>query len=224
MIYGYARVSTKNQKLERQIEALKKWSRIKEDGTIEKIIDVNTDVQLDKFTGTTIHRAGLDFLKRVMRSGDTLVVKEIDRLGRNRDETLAFILELIENQIDIVVIDSPVFQMYIDTMKKTEMSFTDKLIQAQLKGVIEIMLLLAEEERNKIIKRTSEGRKKAVEKFGKSHFGAVKKISDVQLVELKEDIDKFNRREIQQVEILKKWGITRPTFAKYKKELFQVGE
>ncbi|MCQ8213627.1 hypothetical protein NON08_14060 [Cetobacterium somerae] len=76
------------------------------------------------------------------------------------------------------------------------------------------MLLLAEEERNKIVKRTAEGRAKAMEKGVK--FGADNKIKGEQLEKLKKDIELFNQRQMKQVDILKKYNITKPTFKKYR--------
>lgn len=207
MMYGYARVSTRHQNLERQLKALKDFG-----------VDSRA-IQVDKYTGTTLHREGLEFLRKVLTKGDTLVVKEIDRLGRNKEETMNLILELVEKDVDIIVLDSAVFQMYIENLKKDNKSFTDKLIQAQLRGVIEIMLLLAEEERNKIVKRTSEGRERALDKGVK--FGVEQKIKGEQLEELKKDIELFNQRQMKQVDILKKYNITKPTFKKYKDMLIK---
>lgn len=207
MLYGYARVSTRHQNLERQLKALKDFG-----------VDSRA-IQVDKYTGTTLHREGLDHLRKVLRQGDTLVVKEIDRLGRNKEETMNLILELVEKDVNIIVLDSTVFQMYIENLKKENKSFADKLIQAQLRGVIEIMLLLAEEERNKIIKRTSEGRARAKDNGVK--FGVENKIQGEQLEELKKDIELFNQRKLKQVDILKKYNITKPTFKKYKDMLIK---
>ncbi|MGL4803980.1 MAG: recombinase family protein [Cetobacterium sp.] len=207
MLYGYARVSTRHQNLDRQLKALKDF------GVEPRAI------QVDKYTGTTLHREGIEFLRKVLTKGDTLVVKEIDRLGRNKEETMNLILELVEKDVDIIVLDSAVFQMYIENLKKDNKSFTDKLIQAQLRGVIEIMLLLAEEERNKIVKRTSEGRDRAKDKGVK--FGVEQKIKGEQLEELKKDIELFNQRQMKQVDILKKYNISKPTFKKYKEMLIK---
>lgn len=207
MLYGYARVSTRHQNLDRQLKALKDF------GVEPRAI------QVDKYTGTTLHREGIEFLRKVLTKGDTLVVKEIDRLGRNKEETMNLILELVEKDVDIIVLDSAVFQMYIENLKKDNKSFTDKLIQAQLRGVIEIMLLLAEEERNKIVKRTSEGRERALDKGVK--FGVEQKIKGEQLEELKKDIELFNQRQMKQIDILEKYNITKPTFKKYKEMLIK---
>ena len=76
MIYGYCRVSTKYQNLQRQIDALVKY------GINQRFIFT------DKYTGKTLDREGLNELLIILKSGDTLVVKEIDRLGRNRKDFL----------------------------------------------------------------------------------------------------------------------------------------
>lgn len=200
--YGYARVSTKYQKLERQVEALKRY------GLDER------DIFCDKYTGTKIaERDQLNELLKRIREGDTLVLKEIDRLGRNHKETKEIIIKLIEGGVDIIVLDSQVFQMYIENMKKENKSFMDKVILSQLEGVIDILLLIAEEERNKIIHRTSEGRLRARERG--VQFGVPKKLQGEKLDRFKELYSLFMTRQVKQVEILKELGISKPTFKKY---------
>ena len=72
-IYAYARVSSSGQNLDRQIEALLDY------GIEERNIIV------DKSSGRDFERTGYQLLKQsLLRSGDTLVVKELDRLGRNK--------------------------------------------------------------------------------------------------------------------------------------------
>jgi len=95
MIYGYCRVSTKHQNLQRQIDALLKYG-------------VNLRfIFTDKYTGIHLDRSGLNELLSVLKQGDTVVLKEIDRLGRNRKETKEFIITLIKNDIDIICLDMP---------------------------------------------------------------------------------------------------------------------
>ena len=74
MIIGYCRVSTRDQDLTRQKESLKAYG-------CEKIFE-------DEATGKNFNRPGYKDLKKVLREGDTLVVHEFDRLGRNRELTL----------------------------------------------------------------------------------------------------------------------------------------
>ena len=73
MIYGYARVSSKDQCLDRQFEAMKGKF------VIDKMFT-------DKQSGKSFDRAGYQELKAVVKSGDEIVVEELDRLGRNKDE------------------------------------------------------------------------------------------------------------------------------------------
>ena len=71
--YGYARVSTREQNTDRQIEALTKF------GVPEQ------QIIIDRASGKDTEREGYQYLKRqILRSGDTLVIKEMDRLSRNK--------------------------------------------------------------------------------------------------------------------------------------------
>ncbi len=69
MIYGYCRVSTKHQSLQRQLDTLIKY------GISQRFIFS------DKYSGKTLDREGLNELLSVLKSGDSIVVKEIDRLA-----------------------------------------------------------------------------------------------------------------------------------------------
>ena len=72
-VYGYARVSTKEQHLDRQLKALLDF------GIEER------DIVTDKSSGMSMDREGYQMLKtRLLRDGDTLVIKSLDRLSRNK--------------------------------------------------------------------------------------------------------------------------------------------
>lgn len=102
-----------------------------------------------------------------------MVLKEIDRLERNHKETKELLPKLVEVGVEVIVLDSKVFQIYIENLKKENKSFMDKIIQSQLEGVIDIFLLIAEEERNKIIQRTSKDRVKARERSFKDSRSSI---------------------------------------------------
>ena len=73
-IYGYARVSSREQNTDRQIEALTRF------GVPEQ------QIIIDRASGKDTEREGYQYLKRqILRRGDTLVIKELDRLSRNKD-------------------------------------------------------------------------------------------------------------------------------------------
>ena len=75
-IYGYARVSTRDQNVDRQIDALKAFPLAEQ------------DIYIDYFTGATFERPRYQELLGCLRAGDVLVIKSIDRLGRNYTEIL----------------------------------------------------------------------------------------------------------------------------------------
>ncbi len=91
MEYGYVRVSTKEQNEDRQMVAMREFG-IKEGNII-----------LDKQSGQNFERPGYRRLVRRLKAGDTLVIKSIDRLGRNYDEILEqWQLLTKEKQVDII--------------------------------------------------------------------------------------------------------------------------
>ena len=94
--YGYIRVSSKDQNEERQIIAMRDFG----------VEDRN--MVIDKQSGKDFNRPGYKKLLRKMKTGDTLVIKSIDRLGRNYDEILEQWRVLTkEKRLHIVVLDMP---------------------------------------------------------------------------------------------------------------------
>lgn len=194
MIYGYCRVSTKHQNLQRQIDALLKYG-------------VNLRfIFTDKYTGIHLDRSGLNELLSVLKQGDTVVLKEIDRLGRNRKETKEFIITLIKNDIDIICLDMPYLKEFIiDKIKENE-----GFLEIMANALLDVVLEVAEQERKKIIQRTSEGRKKAMEEGRK--FGRTQK---VELEIFSKYYEKFLSRELKAVEIQKELGISKQSYYNY---------
>ena len=72
-IYGYARVSTKEQRLDRQVLEL------------EKYVKNNDDIIIDEISGRDFNRPNYQALKRFVRRGDTIYIKSLDRFGRNKN-------------------------------------------------------------------------------------------------------------------------------------------
>ena len=101
-VYGYIRVSTRDQNEERQVIAMREF------GVPEK------NMVIDKQSGKNFARPGYRRLVKKLKPADTLVIKSIDRLGRNYDDVLEqWRLLTKEKQVDIVVLDMPL----LDTRK-----------------------------------------------------------------------------------------------------------
>ena len=137
MVYGYARVSTKEQHEERQLIALREF------GVAEGRIYV------DKQSGKDFERENYRRLIRRLRSGDTLVVKSIDRLGRNYEEILEQWRRITkETRADIVVLDMPL----LDTRASRDLTGT---LIADI--VLQLLSYVAQTEREFIRQRQAEG-------------------------------------------------------------------
>lgn len=150
-IYGYARVSSKDQNEARQIIALSQFPVKKE------------NIYIDKFSGKDFDRPKYSELIKILKEQEILVIKEIDRLGRNYEEILEqWRVITKEIKADIVVLDMPL----LDTRTRKE-NLTGTFI-ADL--VLQILSYVAETERQSIKQRQREGieaAKKRGVKFGR---------------------------------------------------------
>lgn len=136
MIYGYARVSSKDQCLDRQFEAMKG----------KFVID---RMFTDKQSGKSFDRAGYQELKAVVKSGDEIVIEELDRLGRNKDEVKKELEWFRSQNIIVRILDIPT--SLIDFQGQ------DWIRDMVNNILIEVLAAIAEQERLKIHKRQAEG-------------------------------------------------------------------
>lgn len=137
-IYGYVRVSTKEQNEARQVLALREYC------VSEK------NIYIDKVSGKNFNRPQYRKLMRNIKPGDILVIKSIDRLGRNYEEILVqWRMITKEKAVDIVVLDMPL----LDT-RKSGHDLTGTFI-ADL--VLQILSYVAQTERENIRQRQREG-------------------------------------------------------------------
>ena len=193
-VYGYARVSSTEQHLDRQIEALSAYG-------VE-----DRHIITDKQSGKTFDRPGYKTLKeQLLRSGDILVVKELDRLGRNYEQIKTEWYELRQMGVDIVVLDMPV-------LTTTDKSDLEKVLIANI--VFELLSYLAEKERIKIKTRQAEGIAAAKQKGVK--FGRPKAKLPTGFAE---EVRKWKAGEQTATETMAKLGLKRTTFYKLVKEV-----
>ena len=137
-MYGYVRVSTKEQNEERQLVAMRNFG----------VLDCN--IFPDKQSGKDFNRWAYCKLLEKLKAGDTLIIKSIDRLGRDYEEIIEqWRIITKERNIAIVVIDMPL----LDTRQK-ERDLTGTFI-ADL--VLQILSYVAQQEREFIRQRQAEG-------------------------------------------------------------------
>lgn len=140
-VYGYVRVSSKDQNLERQLEELKSY-------------DENIIIFQDKCSGKDFNRPEYEVLKRVVQKGDIVVVKEMDRLGRNKESIMKELNYFKENDVRIIILDIPTTMTDISNLEEGMAKEILKMINNIL---IEVLSTMAEQEREKIKRRQKEG-------------------------------------------------------------------
>lgn len=144
--FFYARISTKDQTLERQIVEAKKLG-----------ID-ESYIFLEVASGKDFKRPEYQLLKRMLREGDVLYIKSLDRLGRNKQMILDEWNELVKvKKVDIVILDMPL----LDTTKYKDMNGLENLISDI---ILQLLSYMAEDERLRTKERQREGIKIAREK------------------------------------------------------------
>ena len=163
-IYGYARVSSREQNEDRQIEALISFGVSKD------------NIIIDKCSGKDTEREGYQYLKRqILRSGDTLVIKELDRLSRNKNDIKHELEYFKEAGVRVKILDIPTTL----TDFPAEQMWVMDMINAIL---IEVLGSIAENERNKIRSRQKEGitaAKKKNVKFGRPKINTPDNWNDI---------------------------------------------
>lgn len=140
MIFGYVRVSSEDQKEGRQIKALKDYCKELED----------KNIFLDKESGKDFNREKYQELRKILREGDVLLIKELDRLGRNKEGIKEELKYFKDNKIRVKVLNIPTTLMEMPEDQQWVFDMINNIL-------IEVLGAIAEEERNKIRTRQREG-------------------------------------------------------------------
>ena len=188
--YGYIRVSTKEQNEDRQLIAMREF------GVAEE------NIILDKQSGKNFERPGYKRLMRKLKNGDTLVIKSIDRLGRNYEEILEqWRCITKDKQVAIVVLDMPL----LDTRQGRDL--TGVLI-ADI--VLQLLSYVAQTEREFNRQRQAEGI--AAAKAKGVHFGRNFKDRGERYEEIRAA---WERGEISGRAAAKELGVAHGTFQRW---------
>ncbi len=189
MMYGYARVSTRGQKEDRQVAALREFGVAPEHITVEKQSGKNFDRPL------------YQRLVQAFQPGDILVVKSIDRLGRNYDEILEQWARITKTRrAAIVVLDMPL----LDTREGRDLTGT---LVADI--VLQLLSYVAQTEREFIHQRQAEGIAAALERGVR--FGPERIPMAEGFEELAED---WRNGHVTATEAGRQLGISRKTFTR----------
>lgn len=194
MKYGYVRVSSITQNIARQMEEMKKY---------ELTDDV---IYVDKQSGKDFERKNYQLLKSKLKKNDVVIIKSIDRLGRNYNMIIKEWIELTKViGVNIYVIDFPLLNTSFD-----ENNLIGKFISDI---VLQVLSFVAENERENIKQRQAEGIKIAKEKgkhIGRPEYVLPNNFKDI--------ANKFYNKQITNKEAANLLNISRGTFLKYAKK------
>ena len=143
--FGYLRVSTKDQILDRQRVSILKYCK---EHNID--IDEERDIFEDKLSGKDFERPQYKAMKQCLRSGDVVIVKELDRLGRNKEQIKKELTWFNEHNIRVKILNIPTTLEDLSADNSWVMDMVNNIL-------IEVYSALAEEERLKIRRRQREG-------------------------------------------------------------------
>jgi len=195
-IFGYVRVSSKDQNEERQIQNMK-------DLGIEE-----RDIFIDKESGKNMERENYQMLKRLVRTGDTIVFDSLTRLGRNMNDTLEEFRYYEKHKVNLQFIKEP----YIN-VNYTGESTNDVIQSAIQKATLTILSAFAEKERIDIKQRQAEGialARKQGRRLGRPPVEITEEFTDA--------YKEWKSGSITAVGTMKKYGIKRSSFYKLAKQ------
>lgn len=198
MKYGYVRVSSITQNTARQMEEMYAQGL------------TNKYIYVDKQSGKDFERKNYKRLKRKLKKDDLLIIKSIDRLGRNYEmiiEEWSKITKTIE--ANIFVIDFPLLDTRVEGKNLVGKFIADIVLQ--------VLSFVAQNERENIRKRQAEGIKIAKEKG--VHMGRPKYKLPSNFEEI---VTKYKNHELTNVEASKILNMSRGTFFKYSKEYKKI--
>lgn len=220
-IYGYCRVSTMKQSIERQIRNVK-----------EKYPDAY--IVTDEYTGTKLDRPGWTKLYKMLQPGDTVVFDQVSRMSRDADEGFRVYEDLFNLGVNLIFLKEP--HINTKTYKKameTGVPLTGTNVDFILEGVNKYLLTLAKEqirlafdqaekEVEDLHQRTREGIETA--RLNGKQIGQPKgaKLTTKKSVKAKEVILKRSKDfngDLSDLEMIKLTGLARGTYYKYKREL-----
>ena len=220
-IYGYCRISTKQQSIERQIRNIK--------------TEYNTAVIVtEAYSGTTLNRPEWNKLYKKIKEGDTIIFDSVSRMSRNADEGFLLYEELYNKGIELVFLKEP--HINTATYKKAlqnNVSMTGTNVDYILEGINKYLMALAKEqiklafeqaqkEVDDLHQRTKEGiatarlngkqigQKQGVKLITKKSIEAMKKIRKY---------SKDYEGQLSDVECMQMIGLARNTYYKYKREM-----
>ena len=221
-VYGYARISTKQQSIERQIRNIKAYND-------------NAIILQEAYTGTKVEgRKEFAKLLNTVKTGDTIIFDSVSRMSRNAQEGFELYMELYNKGINLIFLKEQ--HINTDTYKKAlsnNIELTGTNVDFLLEGINKYLMALAKEQiiiafnqSEKEVKDLQQRTKEGIEtaRLNGKQIGQVegRKLTTKKSIEKKEQIIKYSKDfkgSLNDKEVMQLIGLARNTYYKYKKEL-----
>jgi len=219
-IYGYARISTMKQSIQRQIDNI-------------KTTYPDAVIIAESYTGTKMDRPAWNKLMKQLHEGDTVIFDEVSRMSRNAEEGFQVYKDLYDKGVSLIFLKEStlntenfrnteqiaetgnwIADAYIDTTNKVLMT----LAENQIKTAFET----AQHEVDFLHKRTSEGVRRAQAEGKQVGIEKGRKLTTKKSIAKKEEIRKYSKEfegTLNDAEVMKITGLARNTYYKYKAEM-----
>lgn len=203
---AYHRTSTTDQHLDRGITEINKYCEE------NKIPLYKNKVYTDQMTGKNFDRPRYQMLKdEILEHGDTLIISELDRLGRNKDATLRELRYFKDNSIRVMILEIPTT---LQDFSKCSNEMASMILETINNMLIELYATMAQAELQKKEKRQREGIQAKKDRGEWADYGRPKKM---QFLDFAKEYVFVERCEVKPFDLMKKLGLTKPTFYRYKK-------
>ena len=210
--YAYHRTSTTDQHLDRGLKSINEFCK-------DNNIKLDNKIYTDQCTGKNFNRPGysdlFETIKYQIETNNekvTLIVSELDRLGRNKELTLKEINKMKDLGVRLMVLEIPTT---CQNLSKLDNNMATMMMETINNMLIEMYVSFAHAEMEKRAKRQSEGIEAKKRRGDWSDYGRPRTM----------DIEKFSKEykrvlkgEIKPTECMKLLGLTKPTYYRYKKE------
>ncbi|QNU66716.1 recombinase family protein [Ruminiclostridium herbifermentans] len=204
-VYGYHRTSTTDQHLDRGITAINDYCKANN--------ITLTEMFTDQQTGKNFNRPDYQAMKRIAKNkGDVIILSELDRLGRNKEDTLKELQHYKSLGVRVMILEIPTTLVEYSKMDNTMATMIMETINNML---VEMYATFAHAEMQKREKRQKEGIQAKKVRGDWQDYGRPKAI-DYRVFE--NEYKKVVDGEMKPFECMKKLGMTKPTFYRYKKQ------
>ena len=201
--YGYHRIGTKKQHEDRGVFEIKQFC-----GRTDKVLAA--DVFVDKKTGKNFDRVECQFIKGRIMTGDTLIITEMDRLGRDKVEILNELKHFCEKGVYVIILEIPTTQIDYSDLPD---SLAKMMIETINNLIIEVYAILAQTEIEKKEKRQREGISAMKRRGEWDDYGRPRKLDIMRFGQAYTAVELV---DITNVECMRILGISKASYYRYK--------